>query len=77
MTYNEAVLPDRVAELMRERGITQQQLARVLRLHQQSVSQRLLGQRRFSIEDLVAMSNYFNCTPGELLAADVLFTGGL
>lgn len=77
MVYNESVLPDRVAEIMRERSITQAQLADVLGHPQQAISARLRGMTRFSIADLAKMADYFNCTPGELLAANVLFTGGL
>lgn len=77
MTYTESVLPERVAEAMRERNITQRDLAGVLGVPQQHVSARLRGLTRFSVSDLVALSNYFQCTPGELLATDVLFTGGL
>lgn len=77
MVYNESVLPERVANIMRERSITQAQLADVLGHPQQAISARLRGMTRFSIADLAKMANYLNCTPGELLAADVLFTGGL
>jgi len=77
MIYTEKVLTERVAEAMRERNMTQGQLAEILGISQQHVSNRLLGRNRFTIAELAAMSNHFNCTPGELLAADVLFTGGL
>ena len=77
MVYNESVLPERVAEAMREHHTTQAQLAEVLGIPQQAISARLRGMTRFSIADLAKMADYFNCTPGELLATDVLFTGGL
>lgn len=77
MVYNENVLPARVSELMQEHDMTQGQLAQLLDMPQQAVSARLLGKTRFSIADLAKMANHFQCTPGELLAADVLFTGGL
>ena len=77
MDYSAEILPERVAEAMRRNKITQAQLAEALGLAQQHVSLRLRGEVRFTVADLVAMSEYFKCTPGELLAADVLFTGGL
>jgi transcriptional regulator with XRE-family HTH domain len=77
MSYSAEILPERVAEAMRRGGITQQQLADVLGLAQQHVSLRLRGEVRFTVADLVALSEFFKCTPGELLAADVLFTKGL
>jgi len=77
MTYTESVLARRVSEAMRERKITQAKLADVLGISQQHVSARLLGQVRFSVADLAALANYFKCTPGELLADDVLFSEGL
>jgi transcriptional regulator with XRE-family HTH domain len=75
--YSAEILPERVAEAMRRTGTTQQQLAEALGLAQQHISLRLRGEVRFTVADLVALSAYFKCTPGELLAADVLFTGGL
>ena len=77
MSYSAEILPERVGEAMRRRHVTQQQLADVLGIAQQHVSLRLRGEVRFTVADLVALSNYFDCTPGELLAGDVLFTGGL
>jgi len=78
MKYTENMLTQRVNEAMRARKITQAQLAEVLGLSQQHVSARLLGHTRFTVADLAAMANLFNCTPGELLAADdVLFSEGL
>ena len=77
MNYSAEALPERVREHMHRGKVSQQQLADVLGLAQQHVSLRLRGEVRFTVADLVAMSEYFKCTPGELLAADVLFTGGL
>jgi transcriptional regulator with XRE-family HTH domain len=78
VNYTDAMLPERVAELMKRHGLTQTQLADVLGVSQQHVSLRLLGRRRFTVADVVMICNYFQCSPGELLApADVLFTGGL
>jgi transcriptional regulator with XRE-family HTH domain len=78
MKYSETMLVERVGEAMRRRKITQAQLGEILGLPQQQISARMLGKVNFSIADLVAISNHFECTPGELLAApDALFTEGL
>lgn len=77
MIYTEKVLPERVAEAMRERNMTQAQVAELLGIPQQKVSDRLLGRTRFNVADLATLANHFQCTPGELLAEAVLFTKGL
>jgi len=78
MKYSETMLVERVGESMRRHKITQAQLGEILGLPQQQISARMLGKVNFSVSDLVAMSNHFNCTPGELLASgDNLFTEGL
>ena len=78
MKYSEEMLVERVSELMRKHKTTQAQLGDVLGLPQQMISARLLGKTNFSVADLVAIANHFDCTPGELLAApDVLFSEGL
>lgn len=78
MSYTETVLPARVAELMKEHGTTQKQLGTALGIPQQRIHESLHGRRRFSVADLCKLAEYFNVTPGELLAGpDVLFTRGL
>lgn len=78
MEYTETELPTRVAALMQDRGITQQQLGQALGLPQQAIHKSLNGLRRFSVADLCKLATYFDITPGELLAGpDVLFTKGL
>lgn len=78
MAYTETVLPGRVADLMEETGTSQRTLAGALGISQQQVSRSLLGLRRFNVADLCNLAEYFNVTPGELLAGpEVLFTKGL
>lgn len=78
MEYTETELPGRVASLMQDRGITQQQLGQAIGLPQQAIHKSLHGLRRFSVADLCKLATYFDVTPGELLAGpDVLFTKGL
>lgn len=78
MSYTETVLPARVAELMEQTETSQRALADALGLSQQAVSRSLLGHRRFSVADLCKLAEYFNVSPGELVAGpDVLFTKGL
>lgn len=71
MPYTETVLPGRVAELLRERSITQQQLGDALGLPQQAIHKSLHGLRRFTVADLCKLAAFFQLTTDELLLADV------
>lgn len=77
MEYTETELPARVAALMLDRGITQQQLGQAIGLPQQAIHKSLHGQRRFSVADLCKLAKYFDVTPGELLAGPDASTRGL
>lgn len=68
MPYTETELPARVAKLMRDRSITQQQLGDALGLPQQAIHKSLYHQRRFTVADLCKLAAFFDVTPGELLA---------
>lgn len=65
----EKVLPARVAALMHEKSITQRQIAAVLGLPPQRVSEALNGRRRFSVSELCLIAQFFNVSTDSLLTA--------
>lgn len=51
-------------------GMTGTQLADVLKISQPAASKKLLGQRRFTVDELVTLAEHFEVDPGLLLKPD-------
>lgn len=64
------VLGEKLKRLRKSRGLSQEQLAAELSVSRQSVSKWELGESKPEIENLIALSEYFNVSIDELLKMD-------
>lgn len=67
----------KLRELRKERQITQQELAKILNLSIQTISGYETGYAQPTIDTLVAMANYFQCSVDELLGREDYGTGNV
>ena len=67
----------KLRELRKERQITQQGLAKILNLSIQTISGYETGYAQPTIDTLVAMANYFQCSIDELLGREDYGTGNV
>lgn len=58
----------RIRDLLRDAGITQDQVAAALGIQQSQVSRRLAGRLALDIDELAAIAALIGCTPADLLA---------
>ena len=61
------IFSERIAELRREKGVTQQTLAEAVGLKKQAINMIENGQRACSIEVLYEIASYFNVSSDYLL----------
>lgn len=67
----------KLRELRKERQITQQDLAKILNLSIQTISGYETGYAQPTIDTLVAMADYFQCSVDELLGREDYGTGNI
>ena len=67
----------KLRELRKERQITQQELAKILNLSIQPLSGYETGYAQPTIDTLVAMADYFQCSVDELLGREDYGTGNV
>jgi len=58
---------ERVHVLMRRARIGQEQLGQVIGIAQASVSKKLLGQRSWTLDELIAVARFLEVEPADLL----------
>ena len=61
------VLGEKLKRLRKSRGLSQEQLAAELNVSRQSISKWELGESKPEIENLIALSEFFNVSIDELL----------
>lgn len=67
----------KLRELRKEKQITQQELAKILNLSIQTISGYETGYAQPTIDTLIAMANYFQCSVDELLGREDYGTGNV
>lgn len=67
----------KLRELRKERQITQQELAKILKLSVQTISGYETGYAQPPLDTLIAMADYFQCSVDELLDREDYGTGNV
>lgn len=65
MKYNEII-----KDIMVERKLSQQKMAEILQVNQTTISQWLLGRKKPSFDNIVAIYTHFGITPNELFGIE-------
>lgn len=65
MRYSEII-----REIMLDKGLSQEKLAKILNVNQTTISQWLLGNKKPSFDNILAIHKKFGITPNELFGLD-------